>query len=260
MRYPAGYSRLHGRLPNSFFAQTAGRAGQDTGILMSATDAAASPSIAAVAFDLDGLLVNTEELYQDVGTEILRRRRRLFDADLLDAMMGRPQQVALSIMIEWHQLDDSVETLAAETKEIFQSLLADRLALMPGAAALVNMLEELRLPRAVATSSGPDFAHDVLERVGLLDRLAFVLTSADVSEGKPHPEIYETAAARHGIPPQQLLVFEDSENGCRAAVASGAVVVAVPGDHSHRHSFHGAHLIADSLADPRITALLPPGC
>jgi len=143
---------------------------------MSATDAAASPSIAAVAFDLDGLLVNTEELYQDVGTEILRRRGRLFDADLLDAMMGRPQQVALSIMIEWHQLDDSVETLAAETKEIFQSLLADRLALMPGAAALVNMLEELRLPRAVATSSGPDFAHDVLERVGLLDRLAFVLT------------------------------------------------------------------------------------
>ena len=54
--------------------------------------------IQATVFDLDGLLVNTEELYQDVGTELLRRRGRTFDADLLDAMMGRPQHNALSIL------------------------------------------------------------------------------------------------------------------------------------------------------------------
>lgn len=79
--------------------------------------------IQATVFDLDGLLVNTEELYQDVGTELLRRRGRTFGADLLDAMMGRPQHNALSIMIEWHGLDDTIETLADETKEIFQTLL-----------------------------------------------------------------------------------------------------------------------------------------
>jgi len=223
---------------------------------MPASEVATSPTIAAVAFDLDGLLVNTEELYQDVGTELLRRRGKVFEGDLLDAMMGRPQPIALSIMIEWHGLSDTVETLAAETKQVFQSLLDDRLALMPGVTALVEHLEHHRLPAGVATSSGPDFAHDVLERVGLLNRLNFVLTAADVTDGKPHPEIYETAALRHGVPADQLLVFEDSANGCRSAVAAGAVVVAVPGGHSRRHDFSGAHLVADSLADERIYRLL----
>jgi beta-phosphoglucomutase-like phosphatase (HAD superfamily) len=92
--------------------------------------------------------------------------------------------------------------------------------------------------------------------VGLRDRFGFVLTSADVTHGKPHPEIYESAAERLGVAPAEMLVLEDSENGCRAAVAAGAVVVAVPGSHSRRHDFTGARLVAESLADPRIAALL----
>ena len=212
--------------------------------------------IQAAVFDLDGLLVNTEELYQHVGSELLRRRGKTFGTDLLDAMMGRPPAVSLAIMIEWHGLADTVETLAAETGAIFAGLLDERLEPMPGAMDLVDALAGRGLPRAVATSSGPAFAHDVLGRVGLLDRFAFVLTSADVVNGKPDPEIYLAAAARLGVDPAAMIVFEDSHNGCRAAVAAGAVVVAVPGGHSRRHDFTGARLIADSLADPRIAGLL----
>jgi HAD superfamily hydrolase (TIGR01509 family) len=212
--------------------------------------------IAAVAFDLDGLLVNTEELYQHVGGELLRRRGRSFEPELLDAMMGRPQRVSLDIMIRWHALDDTVESLAAETHEIFLGLLDERLETMPGAVALLERLERAGIPRAVATSSGPDFAHDVLRRVDLLDRFAFVLTSSDVREGKPHPEVYLSAAERLGASPDRLLVLEDSAAGCRAAVAAGAVAVAVPGGHSRRHDFTGARLVADTLADPRIGELL----
>jgi len=92
--------------------------------------------------------------------------------------------------------------------------------------------------------------------VGLWDRLGFVLTAADVSQGKPDPEIYQLAASRAGVPPTQMLVLEDSATGCAAAVAAGAVVVAVPGGHSRSHAFPGAHFVAESLADPRIGALL----
>jgi HAD superfamily hydrolase (TIGR01509 family) len=212
--------------------------------------------IQAAVFDLDGLLVNTEELYQHVGSELLRRRGKTFGPDLLDAMMGRPPAVSLAIMIEWHGLADTVETLAAETGAIFAGLLDERLEPMPGAVDLVDALAGRGLPRGVATSSGPAFAHDVLGRVGLLDRFAFVLTSADVVNGKPDPEIYLAAAARLGVEPAEMIVFEDSHNGCRAAVAAGAVVVAVPGGHSRRHDFTGARLVADSLADPRIAGLL----
>jgi HAD superfamily hydrolase (TIGR01509 family) len=214
------------------------------------------PPIRAAVFDLDGLLVNTEELYQHVGSELLRRRGRTFEPDLLDAMMGRPPAVSLGIMIAWHGLADTVEALAAETSQIFSGLLDERLEPMPGAVSLVESLAARGLPRGVATSSGPAFAHDVLGRVGLLDRFAFVLTSADVVNGKPDPEIYLAAADRLGVEPAAMLVFEDSQNGCRAAVASGAVVVAVPGGHSRRHDFTGARLVAESLADPRIGELL----
>lgn len=212
--------------------------------------------IEGVAFDLDGLLVNTEELYQHVGTELLRRRGKAFEPDLLDAMMGRPQQVSLRIMIEWHGLADTVESLAAETHAIFQSLLDTQLRTMPGAVELLDLLDARGIARGVATSSGPDFAHDVLSRMGIRDRFAFVLTSADVTQGKPHPEIYQTAARRLAVAPGAMLVLEDSQTGCKAAVAAGAVAVAVPGGHSRRHDFTGARFIADSLADPRIRGLL----
>jgi len=225
-----------------------------------AASPAERPRVDAVAFDLDGLLVNTEELYQHVGAELLRRRGRSFEPDLLDAMMGRPQPVSLRIMIDWHGLADTVEGLAAETGEIFRAILDAELRPMRGAVELLDGLESARdgrgIPRGVATSSGPEFAHDVLGRVGLLDRFSFVLTCADVTHGKPHPEIYQLAARRLAVDPHRMLVLEDSQAGCRAAVAAGAVAVAVPGGHSRRHDFTGATFVAESLADPEIYALL----
>jgi HAD superfamily hydrolase (TIGR01509 family) len=214
------------------------------------------PKPKAVVFDLDGLMVNTEDLYQDVGGEMLRRRGKLFDAELLDAMMGRPADVALKIMIDWHALDATIEELASETDELFENLLDERLAVMPGLLPLLARLEAARLPKAIATSSGPDFVSRVLSKFDLARRFQFILTCDDIAQGKPHPEIYLLAARRFGLQPSELLVLEDSQNGCRAAIAAGTVAVAVPGGHSHRHDFSGAALVAESLADARLWALL----
>jgi HAD superfamily hydrolase (TIGR01509 family) len=215
-----------------------------------------STALRAVVFDLDGLLFNTEELYQDVGSELLRRRGKRFETDLLNAMMGRPPRVSLQIMIDWHGLDATVEQLAAETEEVFVTILDQRLALMPGAEKLLTALEAAGIPKAIATSSGPRFVKNVLSRFNLEPRFQFILTCDDVTEGKPNPEIYQRAAERFGVPTAQMLVLEDSQNGCRAAVASGAYAVAVPGGHSQHHDFTGAVFLADTLADPRIYAAL----
>ncbi len=214
------------------------------------------PRFKAVVFDLDGLMFNTEELYQDVGSELLRRRGKRFDADLLDAMMGRPANAALQLMIDWHQLDSTVDALAAETDEIFATLLDERLAVMPGLWELLCALEGAGIPKAIATSSGPNFVRTVLGKFELAPRFRVILTCDDIRQGKPHPEIYLLAAIRLGLEPRELLVLEDSQNGCRAAVLAGTVVVAVPANHSRRHDFSGAALIADSLADPRLFELL----
>lgn len=210
----------------------------------------------AVVFDLDGLMFNTEELYQQVGGEILRKRGHEFTPELLNAIMGRPGHVALAMMIEWHRLDATVETLVAETRELFPPILDRRLAFMPGLAELLESLERAAIPKGIATSSGREFTLNVLGRFELPPRFAFILTAEDVLEGKPAPEIYLKAARRFGVDPSEMLVLEDSHNGCRAAKSAGAITVAVPSGHSRSHDFEMAHLIADSLADPRIRELL----
>jgi HAD superfamily hydrolase (TIGR01509 family) len=216
------------------------------------------PRPRAVVFDLDGLMFNTEELYQEVGAELLRRRGYTFTQELLDQMMGRPSRVALQIMIDTHTLRATVEELLAETDEIFPGILAARLAPMPGLIDLLDALERRNIPKGIATSSRRSFVEHVLGHFNFAPRFSPILTSEDISEGKPHPEIYLKAANQLGIPPGEILVLEDSQNGCRSAVAAGAITVAVPGAHSRNHDFTGAALVAETLADQRIYALLKP--
>lgn len=208
--------------------------------------------IRAVCFDLDGTMFNTEDLYWDIGHALLSKRGKQVTRDLLDQMMGRPSRVALQIMIDWHQLQATVAELQAETREAFKTLLDERLEPSPGLMNLLSALEAARLPRAIATSSGRTYLDDVLGRFQLARRFAFALTGDDVVDGKPHPEIYLTAAEKLGIAPAQMLVLEDSANGCIAAVAAGAYTVAVPGDHSRNHDFAGVAFEATGLNDPRI--------
>lgn len=213
----------------------------------------------AVVFDMDGLLFNTEDLYQRVGSEILRRRGHVFTQELLDAMMGRPSPIALQIMIDWHQLDATTEELMQETEDTFPPILDEFLLPMPGAPELLDALDRAGLPKAIATSSRRRFLDNIVGRVGWLERFNFFLTSEDVTEGKPHPEIYQKAAQRHAMAPGEILVLEDSHNGCRSAVAAGMYTVAVPGDHSRAHDFSGTKFIAETLADGRIYAALGLG-
>jgi HAD superfamily hydrolase (TIGR01509 family) len=218
-----------------------------------------SRKLQAVAFDLDGLMFNTEILYFEVGDEILRRRGHSFGTELREKMMGLPGPVAFQVMIDHHTLTDSVEQLQQESSEIFADILTTRLAPMPGCFELLNALEAASLPKCIATSSSRDFLDKVLAKYDLADRFDFFLTQESITRGKPDPQIYQLAAEQFGIDPQQMMILEDSQNGCRAAVASGAYAVAVPGEHSREHDFTGAALVADTLADRRIYEALGLG-
>jgi HAD superfamily hydrolase (TIGR01509 family) len=219
-----------------------------------------SRTLRAVVFDLDGLMFNTEELYQFVGGELLAGHGKTFEPELLDKMMGRQPRIALQIMIDWHDLQTTPAELAAQAAGIFGKILDERLECMPGLVELLDSLEAHRIPKAIATSSPREFVTNVLGRFEFEPRFEFILAAEDVVEGKPHPEVYLKAAQQFGIPPAQMLVLEDSENGCKAAVAAGAFAVAVPGGHSCRHDFTGVTMQVNTLADPRIYEALgiPP--
>ncbi|MBL8869645.1 MAG: HAD family phosphatase [Planctomycetaceae bacterium] len=213
-------------------------------------------AIRAVAFDMDGLLLNTEEVYLDVGTILLERRGRPYRAELRRGMMGLPGKLAIELMIREEALEDDADALLEESDQVFMELLPSRLGLMPGVLEAFEWLEKHRLPCCVATSSRRKFAEDCLTRVGLKDRLQFIVTAEDVPRGKPYPDIYHAAAVGMNVKGDEMLALEDSGHGCRAAVTSGACTIAVPGSHSADHSFDGAFYIANTLLDPQLRAWL----
>ncbi|NOX55815.1 MAG: HAD family phosphatase [Planctomycetes bacterium] len=212
--------------------------------------------IQGVVFDLDGLLVNTELVFNETGQELARRRGKEMSRDVFQKMMGRRPAEAFAVMIDELGLDDTIEDLQRESRQVFFGVLDRHLRLMPGVSELLDEIERLGLPKAVATSSPRDYARDILTRVGLENRFVFTLSAEDVQHGKPHPEIYLKAAERLRIAPPRMLVFEDSEAGTKAAAAAQAFVVAVPHEFSAHHDFSPADYIADGLNDPEIRRIL----
>lgn len=212
--------------------------------------------IAAVAFDMDGLLINTEDLYFEVFDELLQRRGQRYTNALRKSMMGLPSPQAFDVLIRHAEISDSPASLEKECDALFSGLIPDRLDTMPGVGELLDLIERLALPHCVATSSRRSFATDSLKTVGILSRFDFIITAADVARGKPHPDIYLAAAQQMGVLPEQMMVLEDSQHGVCAAIAAGACAVAVPGDHSRDHDFTGVCYIAKTLADPMLSAML----
>jgi HAD superfamily hydrolase (TIGR01509 family) len=214
------------------------------------------PNLRAVVFDLDGIIANTEDLYEQAGETVLARRGKTYDATLKEQMMGRPVVDALRIMIECHSLPDPLDDLMYECRDVLDGLMATDLAPMPGLIPLLDDLQAAGFPIAVATSALRGYADYVLTRLKIKQRFQFVLTAEDITHGKPAPDVYLLAAKRLALEPPRMMVLEDSANGCRAGVAAGAFVVAVPNRHTSNHNFAGARLVAETLADPRISESL----
>jgi HAD superfamily hydrolase (TIGR01509 family) len=216
----------------------------------------ASPVIKAVVFDFDGLMFNTEEIFNLSGRELLRRRGKEMSPDLLSLMMGRRADEAFPLMINALGLTETPQALREEERAIFHSLLWTHVAPMPGLFEILAQIELRGLPKGVATSSRRPYVESLLKKFNLMHRFDVTLTAEDVVHGKPHPEIYLRTAERIGVQPAEMLVLEDSELGTRSAAAAGAIAVSVPHEHSRNHDFSSAFLIADSLSDARIMQLL----
>jgi len=224
---------------------------------MTAGPRSADGPVRAVVFDLDGLLIDTEWVFADAASLLLQRRGVEYDAAFMMSILGTPGRVALPAFRDRFKLPITVEALAEEYKRaFFEVLRSDHAPLMPGAVALLDRLERAGIPKAIATSSSSEYVTTVFGPHGLTERFAAVLTCDDVTHGKPHPEVYELAAAQLGVTPSAVVVLEDSAIGLRAAKAAGARCVVVPHAHTPRQDLAAADAIVASLAAPELWALL----
>ena len=201
-------------------------------------------------------MFNTEDLWDQVGQELLGRRNHSFSKSLKLQLMGLPGPIAFRLMIDHCGLVDTPEGLQHESTEIFDELLPQEIQMLPGLTEVLELIESLDLPKAVATSSHQAFASKALGIFDLEPRFQFVLTPADVTHGKPDPEIYLTAAKRLNVAPTEMLVLEDSVHGSRAGAAANAYTIAVPGHHSLEGDFSHVQQVVTALNAPGVLDII----
>jgi HAD superfamily hydrolase (TIGR01509 family) len=184
-------------------------------------------SIEAVVFDLDGVLIQSEEVWDDVRERFTRERGGRYDDGIQRAMMGMSST-------EWsrylHETAGVPDEPAAINDEVVRRMLAayhERLPLIDGAHDAVRRLAGA-FTLAVASSSNRPLIDAVLREAGLEELFAATVSSEEVARGKPAPDVYLEAARRLRVDPARCAAIEDSHGGIRSAKAAGMRVLAIP--------------------------------
>jgi HAD superfamily hydrolase (TIGR01509 family) len=183
--------------------------------------------IDAVVFDLDGLLIESEEVWDAVRERYVREQGGRYDSEVQRAMMGMSAP-------EWsrylHDVAGVPEEPDAINAEVVRRLLAEYrrdLPLLPGAVDAVRRIAA-RFPLALASSSNREIIDAVLELAGVAGLFRVTVSSEEVARGKPAPDVYLEAARRLGVEPARCAAVEDSNAGIRSANAAGMRVIAIP--------------------------------
>jgi HAD superfamily hydrolase (TIGR01509 family) len=183
--------------------------------------------IEAVIFDLDGLLIRTEELWDEVREAFARERGARYDAEAQRAMMGMSSPEWSRYMHDVLGVADPPEAISDEVVRRMEARYREHVPLIDGALEAVERVAA-RWPLGLASSSNRPLIDAALELTGLGRHFRATVSSEEVARGKPAPDVYLEAARRLGVSPAGCAAVEDSHGGIRSAKAAGMRVVAVP--------------------------------
>jgi HAD superfamily hydrolase (TIGR01509 family) len=184
-------------------------------------------AIEAVIFDLDGVVVDSEHVWDDARKELAAERGRPWPEQASRDMMGMSSLEWSSYMHDVVGLLDPPEEISAKVVRRLEELYRRELPLIDGAVEAIERLAE-RWPLGLASSSNRELIDLVLELSGLARYFLVTVSSEEVPRGKPAPDVYLDATRRLGVAPARCVAIEDSENGVRSAKAAGMRVLVIP--------------------------------
>lgn len=207
----------------------------------------------AIIFDMDGLLIDSEPVWEKIEDAILSARGVALTPEIRHRYVGTRMDDFWGGLRADYNLSDPLEALIQEAIDRMVARVGVEAAQRPGAPELIAFVEGNGLRAAIASSSPLAIIDAAREAHGWQQVFATRVSGDDVPHGKPAPDIYLEAARRLGVDPHQCLALEDSPNGARAAVAAGMITIAVP---DAAHTTHRAFetitpYIYDSLHDVR---------
>jgi len=186
--------------------------------------------IDGVVFDLDGVLLDSEQVWDGVREQLVRERGGRWHDHAQRDMMGMSSVEWSRYMHERLGLSETPEELSAEVVRRLEQLYRERLPALPGAREAVERLAA-RWPLALASSSNRELIDLALELLEVSALFKATVSSEEVARGKPAPDVYLEAARRLGVEPARAAAIEDSRNGIRSAAQAGMRVLAIPNRH-----------------------------
>jgi len=184
-------------------------------------------SIEAVVFDLDGVILESEEIWDDVRESYVRDRGGRYDAEAQRAMMGMSSTEWSNFIHEELGVEAAPAEINADVVELMIARYREHLPLIPGAREAVERMARV-FPLAIASSSNRPLIAVALELAELTELFRATVSSEEVARGKPAPDVYVEAARRLGVEPERSAAIEDSHSGIASAQAAGMTVVAIP--------------------------------
>jgi HAD superfamily hydrolase (TIGR01509 family) len=183
--------------------------------------------VAAVVFDLDGVLIDSEPVWEEVRRAYVAEHGGRWLPDSQRRLMGMSTAEWASYLSRDLGVDRPPEEVAREVLERMAERYREGPPLLPGATEAVERLAE-RWPLGLASSSSRQLIDLVLEAAGMAGRFAATVSTEEVAHGKPAPDVYLEVAARLAADPSACAAVEDSSNGVRSAAASGMRAIAIP--------------------------------
>ncbi len=218
--------------------------------------------IDAVVFDLDGLLLDSEQLWDEVREELARERGGRWHERAQRDMMGMSSPEWSRYMREVIGLPEPPEEISAEVARRMAERYREGLPLLPGARDSVARMAA-HWPLGLASSSNRELIDLALEEGDLARFFRATVSAEEVERGKPAPDVYLEAARRLGVDPTRAVAVEDSHNGIRSAKAAGMRVVAIPNPHfpPDEEALAQADVVLDSLVElvPEVISSLDRG-
>ncbi len=209
-------------------------------------------------FDLDGVLLDSEHVWDEVREQLTRERGGRWHEGAQREMMGMSSLEWSRYMHDELGVPEPPEEISGEVVRRLERLYREQLPAVAGAREAVERLAA-RWPLGLASSSNREVIELALELLGVADRFSATVSSEEVGRGKPAPDVYLETARRLGIDPTHAAAVEDSHNGIRAARAAGMRVLAIPnrrfppGDDALAE----ADLVLESLAGLTAEAVEP---
>jgi HAD superfamily hydrolase (TIGR01509 family) len=207
-------------------------------------------SIEAVVFDLDGVVVDSEPVWDDVRQRYIREHGGRYDDGAQRAMMGMSSTEWSTYIHDELGVDAPPEQVNADVVELMAARYRERLPLIPGARKAVERIAAT-FPLGLASSSNRQLIDDVLELAELSRFFSATVSSEEVARGKPAPDVYVEAARRLGVAAERCAAVEDSHAGIRSAKAASMRVVAIPNPHypPDEEALAAAHVVLESIGE-----------